>query len=916
MMKISAVSGRWIVADTKKQKINPFYWKFFLVSTGLFIFWILFSQSFEYRFFKAKWDENLVTFDQWKLVSLKCRDKYDCIESGSEIKTPFFNDKEVRDFRNRSKSNSFRIKAKLKDIKGIESILKDENYSIVVPKTETSYVNLMVIKKEGDISKKRMYHQINYRNPISFHFEKENETYPVLSIEDEIEIDFHLLDKGILGTKTFPIGFVKRGFHADYFNSVNPISNQDFNGELQMILGITMLSILIFLKRNQSSYIPYLGLFLCISGRSMFLYLIEIFNFSQLAIVYLFFQIMVSWYVIEIYLQSKSVFWVTKYRKYAAIFASVVSIVSLNLIYLIGFNSWIEEFWLIDPCFSLFPLILVLFYFAKNIVTFISSSSFTKDLFFKNISSMDIYKRELTSINVSYSLFGLLQIPVFLNNSSTSMTYSHALFMFLLLFFKEASFLSKDQKLMIDPESFDKDSVIQVKIESLKATHPQPFLVYLKDKKIDLAIQLSKQILDVFNSLSKSSAIIRVYQDPKSQTLCYHEFLLTDLLNPNQNQDLMITSAMDKFMSREEISEFVIIEKNKVTLNVFSNHSLSDFPYFSLCFEKRDHAPFYRSGEVDWLLKAIKVFSYRMDLLLNHVNRMFHENDPVLKGMGYQSILQVKPDFTFQRHLPALMIDVRGYSKLILQKNLGCYDKNGMPLALNHSQILNLLFRPFLDLSYKNKMARIGPNGDSLILFGPVDKTENHPALVMLKTALDAKELYDWQLEEFRHQVQLHPDCVPKITLQFGRALGFGEINVNLIGGSYTGQLDYHTETINLLARVEKFTKKMNADCLLTQDFLDVLNREVSTSPSGLHDVMIRYLGSYQFDASVQKVKLYQVGYSHKCSEFFSQSDLFDEAISHLDSQRNSDALRLIEQHLLRYPKDGTAMAIKQICSN
>ena len=90
------------MADTKKQKINPFYWKFFLVSTGLFIFWILFSQSFEYRFFKAKWDENLVTFDQWKLVSLKCRDKYDCIESGSEIKTPFFNDKEVRDFRNRS----------------------------------------------------------------------------------------------------------------------------------------------------------------------------------------------------------------------------------------------------------------------------------------------------------------------------------------------------------------------------------------------------------------------------------------------------------------------------------------------------------------------------------------------------------------------------------------------------------------------------------------------------------------------------------------------------------------------------------------------------------------------------------------------------------------------------------------------
>ena len=56
------------MADTKKQKINPFYWKFFLVSTGLFIFWILFSQSFEYRFFKAKWDENLVTFDRKRQI--------------------------------------------------------------------------------------------------------------------------------------------------------------------------------------------------------------------------------------------------------------------------------------------------------------------------------------------------------------------------------------------------------------------------------------------------------------------------------------------------------------------------------------------------------------------------------------------------------------------------------------------------------------------------------------------------------------------------------------------------------------------------------------------------------------------------------------------------------------------------------
>jgi hypothetical protein len=68
-----------------------------------------------------------------------------------------------------------------------------------------------------------------------------------------------------------------------------------------------------------------------------------------------------------------------------------------------------------------------------------------------------------------------------------------------------------------------------------------------------------------------------------------------------------------------------------------------------------------------------------------------------------------------------------------------------------------------------------------LILFGPVEQEERNKCTIMLKAALDARELYEMHLEEFKHQHQLHPDSHSKVTLQFGRALGFGEINVNLI---------------------------------------------------------------------------------------------------------------------------------------
>jgi class 3 adenylate cyclase len=250
----------------------------------------------------------------------------------------------------------------------------------------------------------------------------------------------------------------------------------------------------------------------------------------------------------------------------------------------------------------------------------------------------------------------------------------------------------------------------------------------------------------------------------------------------------------------------------------------------------------------------------------------------------------------------------------LMQKELGCLDKNGNPVDLNHSQILNLLFKPFLDLAYKHKLTRIGPNGDSLILFGPVEQEERNKCTIMLKAALDARELYEMHLEEFKHQHQLHPDSHSKVTLQFGRALGFGEINVNLIGGSYTGQLDYHTETINLLARVEKFTKKMNTDFLITQDFLNELNQETAQSGAALHDIVIRYLGSYDFDASAQKVKLYQAGYAHKLRELFSPSRDFDQAILNMDQKFYEKSLEFLHNHLALYPQDVTALAIQALC--
>ena len=880
------------------------------------ILWVSIRQSIEYRINTGKWQNKLVTFDSWKVVALECNESNQCIESSDSLVSRFYNDPKLREFKEARSTRSFRIKTNVSDIPGIENILNKGRFSVVIPKTDTRHVLLRFFTKDKHLNKlKFSFQQMGIQTPIFFQFDKGNPGFPSFDLEDDLEIDFHLYENGMLGTKNFPIGFVSSDFHADFFNAVGTTASKDKNGEVQAILGIVFVAFLSFFKRRHSSYLSFLMLLMAVFARTVVVYWIEnkIFSdyYTWLWQSYFLLELAFTWSLLVMYLQVNSLFLSKRSKKFCAIIIFGILAGSLFLEKQFGFEWWSGLIWKIDPYFNIFPGFLVLLFGTKR---FIQNTKEHVPAHFNGMWKHGYQNHpELFFLSIIFVAFSVVQLPVFVNQNSISLPYSHAAFLVMILILKETLFYKNDQKLIINTDILDSVTIVQKKIEDLKQKNPMPYLAYLNQQKAEIAFEFASVLIKSFGAISGNSAKVRIYQSPITDVLPYQEFLLSDFW-VQKNRDLLLSSSPLGHMKKKEITDFIESSENKLMVNVFANHSLEDLPYFSLVFEIFKNASFGREGEREFLTKGIRVFSTRISLLVNHVHSIFYENDPVLKQLGYQSILQVKSDFTFQRRVPALMIDVRGYSKLILQKELGCLDKNGNPVDLNHSQILNLLFKPFLDLAYKHKLTRIGPNGDSLILFGPVEQEERNKCTIMLKAALDARELYEMHLEEFKHQHQLHPDSHSKVTLQFGRALGFGEIKVNLIGGSYTGQLDYHTETINLLARVEKFTKKMNTDFLITQDFLNELNQETAQSGAALHDIVIRYLGSYDFDASAQKVKLYQAGYAHKLRELFSPSKDFDQAILNMDQKFYEKSLEFLHNHLALYPQDVTALAIQALC--
>lgn len=886
-----------------------------LILIPILILLISLRKSVEYRIYDAKQEEQLVTYDRWELVPLDCAGKKECTESSERLITPFYNDTRLLDFRNQNPTNSFRIKAKISDIPGIEAILASGDFSIVVPKMDTHSINLFFYKLNSQ-SNKFGYntYQKSRQHPTSFHFEKGNSASPAFDLDHTIEMDFHLYEGGVLGTKNFPIGFVTKERFSDFIFAVSPASSQDKNGEVLMIFAIMGVALFSYLARRQSSYLSFVFLLMSVCARTLVVYFVDnkIFpNHLNLFLQsYVFLQMIFVFILVKMYLELMSLFLSNRVK---IISFGVMALSLGGSIYAentMGFVWWMQKFWIVDAIVFKIPFLIVLFFglryfFQKTLFEKINSSVLKNDfaLFYR-------YEKELFYLSLIYLIFGLMQVITFFYHTSTSLSFSHAIFMGLLLILKEYFLFSHRQKLMIQPDLLESASLIHSKIETLKGKHPLPYLAYLNQQKMEHSLKLLQTIGQAFHVIHQASAKIRLYQSPATQSLSYQEFLVSDL-DKRSHWDLMISSSPIATIDKKELRGFLMVEAQKIKIHLFANHSLSDIPHVSLCLETFPHASLSGSGDWDWLTKAIEVYSRSLDHIANHVHRVFRENDPILRQLGYQSLIEVKPDFTFQRYLPALMIDIRGYSKLILQKDLGCYDMGNNPLEISHSQILNLLFKPFLDLAFKNKMTRIGPNGDSLILFGPVNESEPQKCLTMLKTALDAKELYEHDLDHFKHQNRIHPECYSKITLQFGRALGWGEINVNLIAGNYSGQLDYHSETINLLARVEKFTKKLNADLLITQDLLDGLEQE--KQPGDLDHIVIRYLGAYEFDASAQLVKLYQVGYAHKMNPFFLPSESFNEAIRLRDEKNDSQALICLKKHLETYPLDATAMAIQTL---
>ena len=194
-----------------------------LIISGLvFLIGFSISESIGYKIYRAKKEGRLATYDNWELIALKCNEeKTSCTESTKRLITPFYNDSRIFDLRRTTQYHSFRLNAQVSQIPGIEAILANETFSIVIPKTDSHSVSLAYFKP--NTQKPAFFKtQLARGFPVSFFFQRGDEYFPSFEKEDQLQIDFHLPEKGWFGTPFFPIGFVTDDFHEDFLFSTIP----------------------------------------------------------------------------------------------------------------------------------------------------------------------------------------------------------------------------------------------------------------------------------------------------------------------------------------------------------------------------------------------------------------------------------------------------------------------------------------------------------------------------------------------------------------------------------------------------------------------------------------------------------------------------------------------------------------------